>query len=72
MNRWIHRLALPLLMAPLLLLTACDSDKPPGPPDVAPEFSLQDVNPNSATTGRTVTPRGYLARVSAWYFGHST
>lgn len=72
MNHSIRRFVLPLLMAPALLLIACGSDKTPGLPEVAPEFSLQDVNPNSATTGRAVTPRGYLARVSAWYFGHST
>jgi len=30
------------------------------------------VNPNSATNGQPVSPRDYLMRVSAWYFGHST
>lgn len=72
MNLSIRRLVLPLLMAPAFLLAACGSDKTPGLPEVAPEFTLQDVNPNSATTGQAVTPRGFLARVSAWYFGHST
>ena len=39
---------------------------------IVPDFSLMDVNPNSATNGQPVSPRDYLMRVSAWYFGHST
>lgn len=37
-----------------------------------PDFALADVNPNSATFGKTVSPHDYLGRVSAWYFGHAT
>jgi hypothetical protein len=39
---------------------------------MVPDFSLIDVNPNSMTSGQPVSPRDYLMRVSAWYFGHST
>jgi hypothetical protein len=39
---------------------------------MAPDFSLMDVNPNSQTGGQPVSPRDYLMRVSAWYFGHAT
>jgi hypothetical protein len=37
-----------------------------------PDFHLTDVNPNSATAGQAVSPRDYLGKVSAWYFGHAT
>lgn len=37
-----------------------------------PDFSLLDANPNSATSGLMVSPRQHVARISAWYFGHST
>jgi hypothetical protein len=39
---------------------------------MAPDFSLQDVNPNSSTSGQLVSPRNYLDQISAWYFGHAT
>ena len=39
---------------------------------MAPDFSLLDVNPASLSSGQPVSPRDYLLRVSAWYFGHST
>lgn len=39
---------------------------------MAPDFSLVDVNPASLSSGQPVSPRDYLLRVSAWYFGHST
>lgn len=39
---------------------------------MVPDFSLVDVNPASRTAGQAVSPRDYLHRVSAWYFGHST
>jgi hypothetical protein len=57
------------------VLGACSKDDPvsPLPPDtLAPDFALQDVNPNSATSGQSVSPRAQLGKVSAWYFGHST
>jgi hypothetical protein len=37
-----------------------------------PDFTLQDVNPNSATYGDPVSPRDLLGKVSGWYFGHAT
>ncbi len=37
-----------------------------------PDFSLQDVNPASATFNRAVSPRDYVGQVSAWYFGHAS
>jgi hypothetical protein len=37
-----------------------------------PDFSLLDVNPASPTANQPVSPRDYLMRVSAWYFGHAT
>lgn len=37
-----------------------------------PDFSVEDVNPNSARDGELVSPRDYLGEVSAWYFGHAT
>lgn len=36
------------------------------------DFLLLDVNPSSVTFDQPVSPRDYLMRVSAWYFGHST
>jgi hypothetical protein len=43
-----------------------------GPSGLAPDFSLEDVNPNSSLYQTTVSPSDYLGRVSAWYFGHAT
>lgn len=37
-----------------------------------PDFALADVNPSSSSFGRTVTPRDFLGKVSAYYFGYST
>lgn len=37
-----------------------------------PDFSLSDVNPNSARYGKRVSPRDYLLQVSAFYFGAAT
>ena len=55
------------------------SPEDPGTPEVPepsanalPDFSLPDVNPNSARYQENVSPRDYLGQVSAWYFGHST
>jgi hypothetical protein len=38
----------------------------------APDFSLPDMNATSQSYQQTVSPRDYLQRVSAWYFGHAT
>jgi hypothetical protein len=57
------------------VLGACGGKNPVEPlpaQTLVPDFSLPDVNPNSATAGQNVTPRSQLGRVSAWYFGHST
>lgn len=59
----------------LLLAVGCsDDDKGTGPPAVSavPDFSLQDVNPNSTTREQMVSPRQYEGKISAWYFGHAT
>ena len=51
----------------------CDSNPCLQPAaDARPDFHLQDVNLNSARSGQAVSPRDYLGKVSAWYFGHST
>jgi hypothetical protein len=58
-----------------LLLAGCgeETTAPPGPTaSAAPDFSLQDVNPNSSTSAQMVSPRQYLDQISAWYFGHAT
>jgi hypothetical protein len=41
-----------------------------GPP--MPDFSLPDVNANSPSHGRDVSPRDLLGSVGAWYFGYAT
>lgn len=40
--------------------------------DLAPDFSLLDVNPASPTANQMVSPRDYLGHVTGWYFGHAT
>ena len=47
-------------------------DDPQPSADALPDFSLPDVNPNSVRFGDEVSPRDYLAKVSAWYFGAAT
>jgi hypothetical protein len=37
--------------------------------DVAPNFSLPDVNPGSPRTTRMVSPRDYIMQVTGFYFG---
>ncbi len=37
-----------------------------------PEFATPDVNPASARYNSDVSPRDYLRKISAWYFGHAT
>jgi hypothetical protein len=41
-------------------------------PGAAADFSLPDVNPNSASFQAQISPRDYLQQVSGWYFGHAT
>lgn len=73
------RVFLALCSALLAALLACgdeNSPSPQGPPpppaDAMPDFCLVDVNPNTASSGRVVSPRDYLQKVSAWYFGYAT
>ncbi len=33
------------------------------------DFSLDDVNATSPTSGQQVSPRDYMGQVSGWYFG---
>ena len=48
-------------------------EEPPVASDEAlPDFSVVDVNAESARYLQAVSPRDYLGQVSAWYFGHST
>jgi len=67
-----------LLLGSLLLLTACKdkstlvTDPVLTTADSVVDFSLLDVNPNSATHDQPVSPRDYMQKVSAWYFGHAT
>jgi hypothetical protein len=69
-----------LLLALLALSTwlGCGNDTEPttAPPDntgkVAPDFRLPDVNSTSTTHDQQVSPRDYLRKISAWYFGSAT
>lgn len=36
------------------------------------DFSLTDVNATSPRFDTPVSPRDYIGRVTAWYFGHAT
>jgi hypothetical protein len=42
---------------------------PPALGSPMPDFSLADVNPASASYAQQVSPRDYLGKISAWYFG---
>jgi hypothetical protein len=60
-------------LAAALLLPACGGDHHGSSgADPQPDFSLMDVNPNSATTGTMVSPRDYLGSTAGVYFGHAT
>lgn len=60
----------------LLVALGCGEEStsptPVDPPGAMPDFSLLDVNPNSATYSQPVSPRRYLNWVSAYYFGSAT
>ena len=73
-QRITHMLAMALALS-AVGLSACSKDDPVRPlpnQTVVPDFSLNDVNPNSPTSGQNVSPRQELGKVSAWYFGHAT
>ncbi len=66
-------------LALVATLGCSDEQKAPADPtgdtggaEVVSDFSLTDVNPNSATHDESVSPRTFEGRVSAWYFGHAT
>lgn len=50
---------------------ALAGDPPPLVPDAMPDFAAEDVNPASPSFRSEVSPRDYLGKFSAWYFGHS-
>jgi len=58
----------------LVALSGCavTTEPPQTSDDALPDFSLADVNANSARYREDISPRDYLGQVSAWYFGHST
>lgn len=58
-----------LLPLALMLAAACGGS---GGTAMAPDFLLEDVNPNSATANQDVSPRDYLTYTSAYYFGAAT
>lgn len=70
--QWLRRI--PPVACLVMLAIACGQQPvEPLPTDSqAPDFSLPDVNPNSATQGQFLSPRMQLGNVSAWYFGHAT
>jgi hypothetical protein len=46
---------------------------PDGPSaDALSDFALADINPESPRYQQNISPRQYLGKISAWYFGHST
>ena len=68
----LRRSAAALVVAALMGCGRHHDPVRPDPNQPAPDFSLVDQNPNSATAGHAVSPRQYLHKVSAWYFGHAT
>ncbi len=50
--------------------SSCTAD--PGPWTAAPDFSLRDLNPNSATHGRTLTLSSQHGLVTVLYFGYAS
>ena len=76
-RHYIHAV-IALFLGCLILLTACKDERNlvTNPPTTIEgfvvDFSILDVNPNSATHDQPVSPRDYLQKVSAWYFGHAT
>ncbi len=59
----------------LALAAGCAATSGPGglaPDMAAPDFSLVDQNPTSASYDQAISPRDHLDRISAWYFGHAS
>lgn len=66
-----------LVLAFVFVLASCggSSSAPPDDVDVgetAPDFALEDANASSPTAAQDVSPRDYVGKVSAYYFGHAT
>jgi hypothetical protein len=72
----MHRPRIVLLLCTLMFvgLLGCSDEEPTGENigEIVTDFSLTDVNATSATVSQAISPRVYLEKVSAWYFGHST
>ena len=68
----IHGLFVAALVAAVLAGCGEDPVQPLPQQAVAPDWHLEDVNPNSATAGQHITVRSQLGKVSAWYFAHAT
>jgi hypothetical protein len=51
---------------------AQDSGGEASAPAIAPDFSLPDLNPNSASFRRDVSPRARRGQITAWYFATAT
>jgi hypothetical protein len=58
------------LLLAVLLAAACGGSGSSA--NLAPAFSLLDVNTGSPTGGQDVSPRDYVGSVSAWYFADAT
>lgn len=58
-------------LAPALALVVVSACRPSVSGGVEPDFRLVDVNPASARSHESISPRDYEGQVSAWYFGHS-
>jgi hypothetical protein len=74
-SHWRSALRLLRLLGALVMVLsihACNDPQKPASPEPRPDFHLQDVNSNSARFSQVVSPRDYLGKVSAWYFGHAT
>jgi hypothetical protein len=75
----LARLTRPAVLAAALALAACGGGTEveavgPGPTvgELAADFSLPDHNPSSPSFSALVSPRQFLGKISAWYFGHAT
>jgi hypothetical protein len=56
----------------LVVLAAGAGCGEPTPDELLSDFALADVNPASPTFDTEVSPRDFVGKVSAWYFGHAT
>ena len=67
MNPARSRSALSAALLMLAISVGCGDDSPSATPSDphAPDVALSDVNPNSVTSGQSVSPQDYLGSVSA-------